>query len=260
MTGSIPRDSATDHVLNPANTALILIDYQPRQISNVSAIDRNWMLGNLVALVETAKLFDLPIMLSTVNMKTTGGTIPQLQRILPDAQPVDWTTINAWQDPEFRGAVERTNRRKLIIAALWTEACLLFPTLDTLSEGFEVYPATDCVGGTSVEAHERAIERMVQAGARPTTWVSVACELQRDRAHTAAAKGFAGLLAQYLASFGTEVALDEWLRAQGQARPHRSARPERQRTSHDLSLIALRPSSRLAWQVALAGTSAPLRR
>jgi nicotinamidase-related amidase len=95
---------------------------------------------------------------------------------------------------EFRQAVEAAGRRKLILMALWTEACLTFPTLDALRGGYEVYPVVDAVGGTSVEAHRAALDRIEQAGAQPTSWVQIACELQRDWARTETAKGFADIL------------------------------------------------------------------
>ena len=105
--------------------------------------------------------------------------------------------INSWEDQEFVAAVKATGRKKLIMCALWTEACLLFPALDALSEGYEVYPVTDAVGGTSPESHRAALERMVQAGARPTTWNSVHCELQRDWARTKTVPGLVQILMEH---------------------------------------------------------------
>src|SRR5207237_2801690 len=124
----------------------------------------------------------LPVVLSTVNVKTgkNAPTIHQLQAILPDAEALDRTTINAWEDEQFVRAVKAPGRKKLIMTALWTEACLTFPSLDALRDGYEVYPVVDAVGGTSAEAHRAALERVVQAGAKPVSWVQVVCELQRD--------------------------------------------------------------------------------
>src|ERR1700676_5640457 len=124
----------------------------------------------------------MPIIVSTVNVKTgiNGPTIPQIEHEVKDLPSYDRTSINAWEDKEFLEAVKATKRKKLIIAALWTEACLLFPTLDALKEGYEVYPVVDAIGGTSPEAHRAGLERIVQAGAQPISWVSLACELQRD--------------------------------------------------------------------------------
>src|SRR5208282_6507983 len=107
-------------------------------------------------------------------------TIPPLREVLSDLKEIDRTTINAWEDKEFLAAVKATGRKKLIMCALWTEACLIFPSLDALREGYEVYPVVDAVGGTSVEAHRAGLERIVQAGGKPVTWVQLICELQRD--------------------------------------------------------------------------------
>jgi nicotinamidase-related amidase len=143
-----------------------------------------------------AKLYALPVVLSTVNVKTRGNapTIHQLAEVLPGIEEFDRTTINAWEDEEFVTAVKATGRKKLIMTALWTEACLSFPALDALREGYEVYPVVDAVGGTSVEAHRAALERIVQAGAQPTSVVQLMCELQRDWARTETAQPVAEIL------------------------------------------------------------------
>jgi nicotinamidase-related amidase len=114
--------------------------------------------------------------------------------VLNGAKELDRTTINAWEDVEFRHAVEATGRRKLVMTALWTEACLTFPTLDALRDGYEVYPVVDAVGGTSLEAHRAALKRVTQAGAKPVSWVQLICELQRDWARTETADRFAEIL------------------------------------------------------------------
>src|SRR6266700_4779505 len=193
------RDQKTDHLLTPENSAVIIIDYQATQVGSIESTDKYRMVQNTIALVKLAKVFKMPIIVSTVNVKTgiNGPTIPQIAHEVKDLPSYDRTTINAWEDPEFLAAVKATKRKKLIIAALWTEACLLFPTLDALSEGYEVYPVTDAVGGTSPESHRAAVERMVQAGARPTTWNSVHCELQRDWARTKTVPGLVQILMEH---------------------------------------------------------------
>jgi nicotinamidase-related amidase len=179
------RDPITDHLLTPQNAALVVIDYQPSQVQTVASMDRGLLVSNIVSVARMAKTFELPVVLSTVNVANgQGPTIPELKAELPDSPEIDRTQINSWEDVEFRKAIEGTGRRKLIMTALWTEVCLAFPTLDALSEGFEVYPVVDAVGGTSVEAHRAGLERIVQAGAQPVSWVSLACELQRDWART----------------------------------------------------------------------------
>jgi nicotinamidase-related amidase len=179
------RAPITDHLLTPQNAALVVIDYQPSQVQTVASMDRGLLVSNIVSVARMATTFELPVVLSTVNVANgQGPTIPELKAELPDSPEIDRTQINSWEDVEFRKAIEATGRRKLIMTALWTEVCLAFPTLDALSEGFEVYPVVDAVGGTSVEAHRAGLERIVQAGAQPVSWVSLACELQRDWART----------------------------------------------------------------------------
>jgi nicotinamidase-related amidase len=186
MTSEPIRDPATDRLLTPQNAALVVIDYQPSQFQTVTSMDRDLLLDNIVSVARLAKAFDLPIVLSTVNVANgQGHTLPELRAVLSDDPEIDRTQINSWEDLEFRSAVQATGRQKLIMTALWTEVCLTFPALDALREGFEIYPVVDAVGGTSPEAHRAGLERIVQAGAQPISWVSLACELQRDWARTA---------------------------------------------------------------------------
>jgi nicotinamidase-related amidase len=181
MTSEPIRDPVTDHLLTPQNAALVVIDYQPSQIQAVRSIDHDLLVDNIVSVARLAETFHLPVVLSTVNVADgQGPTVPELKAVLSEHEEIDRTTINSWEDVEFRRAVEATGRRKLIMTALWTEVCLAFPTLDALRAGFEVYPVVDAVGGTSPEAHRAGLERIVQAGAKPVSWVSLACELQRD--------------------------------------------------------------------------------
>src|SRR2546427_622578 len=176
------RDPISDHLITPQNSALLVIDYQPAQVGAVRSMDRELLVKNIVSTVKLARLFGLPIVHSTVNVKSGRGkpTVPPLAELLGDGPPVDRTSINAWEDAEFVRAVRATGRRKLIFCALWTEICMAFPALDALREGYEVYPVVDAIGGTSLEAHRAGPERVAQAGARPTSWVALAVELQRD--------------------------------------------------------------------------------
>jgi nicotinamidase-related amidase len=196
MTSLAMRDPRTDHLLTPQNSALVIIDYQPVQVTSIASMDRRALVENIVSVAKAAKLYRLPIVLSTVNVKTGKNqpTIPQLTEVLGDTPSLDRTQINAWEDAEFIAAVKATGRKKLIMTALWTEACLAFPTLDALREGFEVYPVVDAVGGTSVEAHRAALERVTRQGAQPISWVQLLCELQRDWARTETAAAFGKLL------------------------------------------------------------------
>ena len=185
MTSEARRDPFTDHLLTPENAALVVIDYQPSQVQAVKSIDHDLLVDNIVSVARLARTFDLPVVLSTVNVANgQGPTIPELKAVLSDSLEIDRTSLNAWEDKEFRLAVEATGRRKLIMTALWTEICLSFPSLDAMRAGFETYPVVDAVGGTSPEAHRAGLERIAQAGGRPVSWVSLACELQRDWGRT----------------------------------------------------------------------------
>jgi nicotinamidase-related amidase len=176
-----PRDPGTDHLLPAQNAALVVIDYQPSQVQTVTSMDRELLVDNIVSIARLARTFDLPVVLSTINVANgQQPTVPELKAVLSDSVELDRTVINAWEDPAFRQAVEATGRRKLIMTALWTEVCLAFPSLDALRDGFEVFPVVDAVGGTSPEAHRSGLERIGQAGAQPISWVSLACELQQD--------------------------------------------------------------------------------
>ena len=180
---SLPvRDPIGDHLLTPQNSALLVVDYQPSQFAGVQSIDRDLLLENIVSTVKTAKTFGVPIVHSTINVATGRGqpTVPELAELLEDNPPIDRTTTNAWEDADFVAAVRATGRRKLIACALWTEICMTFPALDAMREGYDVYPVVDAIGGTSEEAHPAGLERVVQAGGRPISWVALAVELQRD--------------------------------------------------------------------------------
>ena len=180
---SLPiRDQKNDHLLTPQNAVLIIIDYQPTQVNSINSMNRFQLVENIVVTAKAAKTYNLPIILSTVNVKAGvyKDTISQLKEILGNIPSYDRTIINAWEDREFYEAVKATGRKKLLITALWTEACLTFPTLDALKEGYEVYPVVDAVGGTSLLTHETALKRIEQAGARLTSNVQLLCELQRD--------------------------------------------------------------------------------
>jgi nicotinamidase-related amidase len=182
MTSQAIRDPLGDHLITPQNAAFVLIDYQPEQVGTVRSMDHDLLVENAVSTVKTVKAFGVPVVHSTVNVASgqTHPTVPELAELLEDDPPLDRTTINAWEDTEFVEAVHATERRKLILCALWTEACMAFAALDALREGYEVYPVVDAIGGTSEEAHRAGLERVTQAGAQQISWVSLACELQRD--------------------------------------------------------------------------------
>lgn len=176
-----------DALLTPDNCVLMLIDHQPFQVSAVKNIDAALMINNVVALAKSAKIFNVPTLLTSVVQDRGGYIIRQLTDVFPEQTPIDRTTINTWEDPRCVDWVKKTGRRKIVMAALWTEICLAFPVIHALGDGYDVYFVTDASGGVSTEAHEMGIQRMIQAGAVPLTWMVFASELQRDwaREHTA---------------------------------------------------------------------------
>ena len=191
------RDQKNDYLLTPENAALVIIDYQPVQVSSIRSMDSDQMVKNMKNLARIAKLYNLPIVLSTVNVSTGANkpTIDALTEVLgDDVVAIDRTSINSWEDKDFRAAVEATGRKKILMTALWTEACLSLPSLDMLHEGYEVYPVADALGGTSKEAHDIALRRLEAAGAQTVGWVQVACELQRDWNREETSKEFANIL------------------------------------------------------------------
>ena len=196
MTSMKMRDPKTDELLTPQNAALIIIDVQPVQVASLATMEKRALVQNVKSLAEMAKLYRLPTILSTVNVETglNKPMIHQVTDVLGDLPIYDRTTLNAWEDTEFLAAVKATGRKKLIISALWTEVCLAFPTLDALRDGFDVYPVVDACGSTSEAAHRAGLERMVQAGAKPVSWVSLICELQRDWARVETRDGFSKIL------------------------------------------------------------------
>ncbi len=176
-----PRDPQSDSLLTPQNAVIALIDYQPEQYAGVGSVGHDELLAHVTMLGRVATAFELPVVLSTVYVKHgMSGTNAELREALPGVPEIDRTTMNSWEDPEFRAAVERTGRKKLVIAGLWTEVCVAFPTLDALRAGYEVYFVADAIGGVSRVAHESAVQRMIQAGATPISVLGLACELQRD--------------------------------------------------------------------------------
>jgi nicotinamidase-related amidase len=168
-------------LLTPDNCTVIFIDHQPQMAFGVASIDRQLLINNTVGLAKAAKIFNVPVILTTVETKSFSGYMwPQLLEIFPDQQPIERSTMNSWEEKKFVAEVERIGRKKLVIAALWTEVCLCFPAIQALEAGYEVYAVEDASGGISETTHRNAMQRMIQAGVVPVTWVQVLLEFQRD--------------------------------------------------------------------------------
>ncbi|KRN25070.1 hydrolase [Lacticaseibacillus camelliae] len=182
MTSYPRRNPEEDPLLTPENSVLLVIDYQPTQVSSIQSISHPQLIKNVSFTIKLAKAYHVPIVLSTVNVATgrNADTLKALRDLMPDQPTFDRTNINAWEDQDFNKAVHATGRQNLIMCALWTEACMAFPTLDALREGYHVFPVVDAIGGTSTLAHETALRRVEQAGAELISNAQLACEWQRD--------------------------------------------------------------------------------
>ena len=204
------RDPVKDHLLTPQNSAFVIIDYQPVQVNSIASMDRQLLINNIVGASKAAVAYGLPIVHSTVNVQTglNKPPIPQLRKALKGIPTYDRTTINSWEDVEFRKAVEATGRKKLIMTALWTEACLTFPALDALREGYEVYVVADAVGGTSLAAHDMALRRIEQAGGKMISVGQLICELQRDWLRKDTVPAFMDLFVETGGTMGIQLSYD----------------------------------------------------
>lgn len=191
-----------DSLLRPEDSVLVLIDHQPYQLANLNSHEPQMVVNNATALAKAAKAFRVPTILTSVIADRGGLIFPQITDVFPGQEVIDRTFINTWQDLKVVDAVKATGRKQLIIAGLWTEVCVAMPAIQALGEGWDVTVVTDASGGTSVEAHQVAIQRMITAGANMMTWMAVAAEWQRDWARTEHAAELTGLLVQHAAGSG----------------------------------------------------------
>jgi nicotinamidase-related amidase len=211
MNNSLNSKTGLGALLTPDNCALILIDHQPFQVAGLRSHDPQMMINNVVGLAKSAKVFGIPTLFTTVLERQGGYLLKPLQAVFPDQKPIDRTFINTWEDKRVVEWVEKTGKKKIVMAALWSEICLAMPAIQALGEGYEVYIVTDASGGVSVEAHEMAIQRMVQAGAVPITWGVLAAECQRDWARTDTVPAMAQVLADHAGVVGTSFLWEQQL-------------------------------------------------
>lgn len=179
----VPKDPETDNLLTSENTVLLLIDWQQDLIDVVQNIDQKIMLNNLQGMIKTANLFDVPVIETTIGVNIAGAapTVPSVKKLIrKDVENIDRVSLNAWQNKAVVEAVRKTGRKKILMTGLWTSGCPTYTTLDALEDGYEVYVLTDVMGDATNDAHNRAIERMVQAGAIPFTWEGAGAEILRS--------------------------------------------------------------------------------
>jgi len=197
-------------MLTPENCAIALIDYQPAMYQGIQSHDRLVVFNNAQVLAKTARLFKIPTVLSTVAQNSFSGLfMPEVTGLFPKHEVIDRTSLNSWLDPAFRKAVAATGRKKFVLAGLWTEGCVMFPTLDMLKEGYEIYIPADACGDLSIEAHNRSMDRAVQAGAVPITTFQYLFELQQDWARTETYEGVMEILRAH-SPYGIQVRFSKW--------------------------------------------------
>ena len=184
-------------LLRPEESILVLIDHQPYQFTNLNSHEPTMIINNVVGLAKTAKVFNVPTILSTVIEERGGYLIKGLQDVFPDQKPINRTFINAWEDHNVTDAVKTLGRKQLIIAGLFTEICVAMPAIQALGEGYDVFVATDACGGVSVESHDMAVRRMVQAGVVPINWMAVLGEWQRDWAREKSANALGPVILEH---------------------------------------------------------------
>ncbi|MEO0960053.1 MAG: hydrolase [Pseudomonadota bacterium] len=169
-------------ILTPENSQLIFIDHQPQMAFGVASIDRQLLKNNVVALAKSAKLYGIPTTITTVETDSfSGHTYPELLAVFPEHPILERTSMNSWDDQKVRDALAENGRKKVVVSGLWTEVCNVTFALSAMLEGeYEIYMVADASGGTSMDAHNYAMDRMVQAGVVPMTWQQVLLEWQRD--------------------------------------------------------------------------------
>ncbi|WP_413616292.1 hydrolase [Halomonas cupida] len=172
-------------VLTPGNSQLIFIDQQPQMAFGVQSIDRQALKNNVVGLAKAAKVFGIPTTITTVETESfSGHTYPELLAVFPDHEILERTSMNSWDDQNVRDSLAANDRKKIIVAGLWTEVCNTTFALSAMHDaGYEIYMVADASGGTSQDAHDYAMQRMIQAGVVPMTWQQVFLEWQRDWAN-----------------------------------------------------------------------------
>jgi nicotinamidase-related amidase len=193
-------------LLNPQNSAVIFIDHQPQMTFGVASIDRQTLVNNVLLLAKAASIFRVPTILTTVETKSFSGNMwPQLLDVFPGQEPIERSSMNSWESEAFVTAVAATGRKKLVMAALWTEVCLVFPVLEAMGAGYEVYAVEDASGGTSLTAHNAAMRRVEQAGAVPVTALQVLLEYQRDWARKETYDAVLGVVKEHGGAYGQGV-------------------------------------------------------
>jgi nicotinamidase-related amidase len=193
-------------LLTPDNCVVAMIDLQAQMLFGVSSHDRQTIINNNVMLAKAAKVFGVPLVLSTVESQAfSGNTWPQVLAAMPGTTPIERTSMNSWDDANFVAAIEKTGRKKIVLTGLWTETCVALPTIQAIHDGYEIYVVEDCCGDVSQLAHDNAMKRVIQAGAKPVTALSTMLEWQRDWAHRGTYDAVMDIVKTHCGAYGVGV-------------------------------------------------------
>jgi nicotinamidase-related amidase len=193
-------------LLTPENCVVAIIDLQPQMLFGVANFDRQTIINNNVALLKAAKVFDVPVVLSTVETKSFSGNMwPQIQSVFPNQTPIERSSMNSWDDKNFVAAIEKSGKKKIVLSGLWTETCVALPTVQAIHDKYEVYVVEDCCGDVSQLAHDNAMKRVIQAGAKPVTALSVMLEWQRDWAERDSYDAIMDIVKSHFGAYGVGV-------------------------------------------------------
>jgi nicotinamidase-related amidase len=193
-------------LLTPDNCVVAIIDLQPQMLFGVANFDRQTIINNNVALLKAAKVFDVPVVLSTVETKSFSGNMwPQIQAIFLNQTPIERSSMNSWDDKNFVAAIEKSGKKKIVLSGLWTETCVALPTVQAIHDNYEVYVVEDCCGDVSQLSHDNAMKRVIQAGAKPVTALSVMLEWQRDWAQRDTYDAIMDIVKTHFGAYGVGV-------------------------------------------------------
>src|SRR6202047_3457565 len=193
-------------LLTPDNCVVAFIDHQPQMLFGTANFDRQSIINNTVALAKATRIFDVPVVLTTVETKSFSGNMwPQLKAVFPGQEPIERSSMNSWDDPKFVNAITKTGKKKIILAGLWTETCVALPTVQAIHDGYEIYVAEDCCGDVNQLSHDNAMKRVTQAGAKPVTALSVILQLQRDWANHETYDAVMDIVKHHFGAYGVGV-------------------------------------------------------
>jgi nicotinamidase-related amidase len=183
-----------------------MIDLQPQMLFGVANFDRQTVINNNVLLAKATRIFGVPVVISTVETKSFSGNMwPQLTAVFPNEPVIERTTMNSWDDRNFVAAIEKTGKKKIVLSGLWTETCVALAVIQAIYDGYEVFVVEDCCGDVSTLSHENAMKRVIQAGAKPVTALSVMLEWQRDWAYRDTYEAVMDVVKTHCGAYGVGV-------------------------------------------------------